>query len=295
MPARKACRQTRSPCPCVAQTVLFLFTPFPTLGLLRRHLSTTGHQRPQCQGSFLLREEPGVAGPPGGLTAPPAYRALRVPGPGLHPPFFSPWSLSSNLCSELSLLLFGRHQALQLCFVRLAQLRHRPPRARGLRAASAHARRARRPPTPDPDFRFRSRLSFPCCRWSSWSGSCLVTASGLLDDLEPSAARWRVSGGSVFSAVPREAEVRGPGGRRPLTQPPVGGGDAGRTGILGGEPSTPGHSCAFGRSGSCPNHSSDHRCLRAEICTRARVASALARRGLLKRTPSGSYSLLRRL
>lgn len=69
----------------------------------------------------------------------------------------------------------------------------------------------------------------------------------------------------------------------------------GRIRILGGEPSGPGNSYSFGRSGFCRNHSSDHRCLRAAIFTRARVASALDRRDFLKKTPSGSYSLLRQL
>lgn len=151
MPAQNACRQTRRLCPCVAQTFLFFFTLFPTLGLLRRHISTTGHQRPECQDLFLLREEPGVARPSGGLTAPPAYRALRVPGPVLHPPFSSPWSLSLYLCSELSLLLFGRHQPLQLCFIRLPQLRHCLRQGPDLRPAWARMCGARAPTL---DFRF---------------------------------------------------------------------------------------------------------------------------------------------
>lgn len=150
MPAQKACRQTRPLCPSVAQTFLFFFTLFPTLGLFRRYLSTTGHQRPECQDSFLLREEPGEARPSGGLTAPPAYSTLRVPGPVLHPPFSSPWSLSPYLCSELSLLLFGCYQALQLCFVGLTQLRHCPRQAPGLRLACARMCSA---PAPTLDFR----------------------------------------------------------------------------------------------------------------------------------------------
>ncbi|VCX37562.1 unnamed protein product, partial [Gulo gulo] len=40
-----------------------------------------------------------------------------------------------------------------------------------------------------------------------WVGSCRGTASGLLGDLEPSGERWRVSGGWVSCAVPKEAEL----------------------------------------------------------------------------------------
>lgn len=76
---------------------------------------------------------------------------------------------------------------------------------------------------PTPDFRFIGAfLFFGRFLLSSLGGCCRVTASGLRDDLEPSGKTWRLSGGSVFFAVPEEEEVRDLGSRRFLEQSPAG-------------------------------------------------------------------------
>lgn len=216
----------------------FCLTPsrLPRLGLLSGTwaLSVTSSQvLSAVRGSWRSRD-----GASGGLTAP-----LLYPGPVLHPPFSSPWSLSPHLCSELRLLLFSRHQALQFRFIRLTQVRHSPRWTPDLPSnAYAHAQRAR---ARTPDFRFTLCFPFRCFRSPLWGGSCRITASGLLDDLEPSGARWRFSGGWVSSAVPKEAEVRNLSGWRFLAKPPAGEGHALRIRLQGGETSWAGNPSSF--------------------------------------------------
>ena len=101
------------------------------------------------------------------------------------------FTLSPHLCSELRFLLFGRHQALQLGFIRLTQLRHLPCPVTDL--PKSYLRMCGGPaPTPTSGSRglFRFHVFFLVA-----GGCCRMTASGLLIDLEPSGATWRLSGG----------------------------------------------------------------------------------------------------